>query len=219
MHLDSNTSLYSLWFFFKVIGIGIALKVFFGWPYYVGVILSLFTTMIFLGIMNYGIRSLEILICFFIGVMSIALWIEMSFVGFNTRELLEGWAYGFVDVSRTDIFAVTGILGSVVMPHNLYLHTAACMSRRVKRENHVVEQAVKWSSIEPVVPIFLSFFVNLAIVSISAESVNGTPGAEDVGLTDFCSFFLNLKGGCVLWGIALLAAGQSSAITTTYTVW
>lgn len=201
----------------EVIGIGIALNIFFGWPYVAGVVLSLFTTMTFLALMKMGLRVLEVIVCIFVGIMSLALWVEMGFVGVNGTELMEGWAYGFVNVTKSDIFAITGILGSVVMPHNLYLHTAACMSRRVKREESVVKQAVKWCSIEPVLPILVSFFVNMAVISISAESVFGSEGAEDVGLTDFCGYFRGLKGGCVLWGVALLAAGQSSAITTTYT--
>lgn len=71
--------------------------------------------------------------------------------------------------------------------------------------------------LEPIFPILVSYFINMAIVSIAAESVYGEPNAEEVGLTDFCIYFQYLKSGCVLWGIALLAAGQSSAITTTYT--
>lgn len=80
-----------------------------------------------------------------------------------------------------------------------------------------MKEAVRWSSWEPVVPIIVSFFVNMAIVAIAAEQGFGVEGAENVGLSDFCRFFDKLKWGCVLWGIALLAAGQSSAITTTYT--
>eukprot|EP00566_Odontella_aurita_P009395 CAMPEP_0113536578 /NCGR_PEP_ID=MMETSP0015_2-20120614/6335_1 /TAXON_ID=2838 /ORGANISM="Odontella" /LENGTH=514 /DNA_ID=CAMNT_0000435951 /DNA_START=258 /DNA_END=1799 /DNA_ORIENTATION=+ /assembly_acc=CAM_ASM_000160 len=201
----------------EVIGIGIALNIFFGWPYVAGVVLSLFTTMTFLALLRCGLRTLEIIVCVFVGIMSIALWIEMGFVGVNTKELMEGWAYGFTKVTRNDMFAITGILGSVVMPHNLYLHTAACMSRRVRREEYIVRRAVRWSSIEPILPIMVSFFVNVAVVSISSESVYGSENAADVGLTDFCSYFKGLRGGCVFWAIALLAAGQSSAITTTFT--
>merc|ERR1711865_142153 len=54
-------------------------------------------------------------------------------------------------------------------------------------------------------------------MAIAAERVYGQEDAELVGLSNFCSFFKNLAGGCAFWGIALLAAGQSSAITTTYT--
>ena len=201
----------------EVIGFGIACHYFFGWPYYIGVLLSLVTTMIFLATLKYGIQALEGIILFFVGIMSIALWMEMAVVGPDMKELVKGWAIGFVDVTSGDLFRIAGILGAVVMPHNLYLHTAAIQSRRVQRQEEVVRKAVKYCSWEPVLPILVSFFVNMAVVTIAAEQVYGTPNAEEVGLTDFCTYFQSLKGGCLLWGIALLAAGQSSAITTTFT--
>ena len=124
----------------------------------------------------------------------------------------------FVRISReqTHTLAYTFDLHSVVMPHNLYLHTAACQSRRVKRTPEVVQQAVHYCTIEPIFPLIFSFFINAAVVAIAAETVQGTELAENVGLTDFCDYFRTLKGGCKFWGMALLAAGQSSAITTTY---
>ena len=200
----------------EVIGIGIAGKIFFGWPYYVGVLLSLLTTMVFLGMLRFGLRQLEWLIFAFVGIMSAALFIEMSFVGVNWGNLIEGWTVDVMYTERSDLFAVTGIIGAVVMPHNLYLHTAACQSRRVERTADTVHQAVHYSTWEPVFPLFFSFFINAAVVSIAAETVQGTENAEEVGLTDFCDHFRTLRGGCKLWGLALLAAGQSSAITTTY---
>jgi natural resistance-associated macrophage protein 2 len=199
----------------EVIGIGIAGHIFFGWPYYVGVILSLLTTMAFLATMNFGVHVLETIVFLFVGIMSVALFVEMDFVKPDAGALVRGWLYGFQHVGYGDIFAITGVVGAVVMPHNLYLHTAACQARPV--HPHYVKQAVRYSSLEPILPIAVSFGVNLAIVAIAAEQVYGADGADQVGLTDFCDYFRKLKGGCVLWGIALLAAGQSSAITTTYT--
>ena len=198
-----------------VIGIGIACQIFFGWPYYVGILFSLLTTMVFLLTLHYSTRILETIVMLFIAIMSIALFIEMDFVGVNGKELVEGWAFGFKNLTSKDFFSITGVVGAVVMPHNLYLHSAACQSRSFAKEH--VEKAVFWSSIEPIVPILVSFFINLAVVSISAERVNGINEAGDVGLTNFCEYFEKLISGCTLWGIALLAAGQSSAITTTYT--
>lgn len=201
----------------EVIGIGIACHHFFGWDYYVGVLLSLLTTMVFLATLKFGIQVLEWIVFGFVGIMSVALFGEMSVVGASTGELMKGWVYGFVDVTSQDLFSIAGILGAVVMPHNLYLHTAAVQSRRVQRKEEVVQLAVKYCSWEPVLPIVVSFFVNMAVVTIAAESVYGSEDADRVGLTDFCTYFQGLKGGCLLWGIALLAAGQSSAITTTFT--
>ena len=201
----------------EVIGIGIACNLFFGWPYWVGVIASLVTTMSFLATIQCGMKILEGIIVIFVGIMSIALFVEMSFVQPDTEAIIKGWVYGFIDVSADDLFTIAGIIGAVVMPHNLYLHTATVQSRKVVRRTEVVEKAVWYCSVEPILPIVMSFFVNLAVVAIAAEQVYGYDNANMVGLTDFCSYFASLKGGCLLWGIALLAAGQSSAITTTYT--
>jgi len=46
--------------------------------------------------------------------MSVALWVEMSFVGPDTPELLRGWAIGFVDTKSSDMFALAGILVSYI---------------------------------------------------------------------------------------------------------
>ncbi len=223
----SNTMRYLNWFIAEfstiitdlpeVIGIGIACNVFFNWPYWVGVILSLFTTMVFLMTLNYSTRILDGIIAVFITIMAIALIVEMTFVGVDSTELMQGWTFGIFDLKKEDIFSVTGVVGSVVMPHNLYLHSGECRSRsaQVPKEHSV--RAVYWSSLEPVLPIMISFVINLAVVSIAAERVYGTDGAERVGLTDFCKYFETLVAGCSLWGITLLAAGQSSAITTTHT--
>ncbi|KAL3798062.1 hypothetical protein HJC23_012353 [Cyclotella cryptica] len=223
----SNVQRYIAWFLAElsvivtdlpeVIGIGIACNLFFGWPYWVGVLASLLTTMTFLMTIHVGMQILECIIVCFVGIMSIALFVELSFVNPDTGAIVKGWVYGFTDVTSDDLFAIAGILGSVVMPHNLYLHTGSVQARKVVRRPEVIEKAVWYCSVEPIVPIIVSFFVNMAVVSIAAERVYGSESADTVGLTDFCNYFLSLKGGCVLWGIALLAAGQSSAITTTYT--
>jgi NRAMP (natural resistance-associated macrophage protein)-like metal ion transporter len=195
----------------EVIGIGIAGQIFFGWPYYVGVLASLLTTMVFLGMLRWGLRKLEFLIFGFVGIMSVALFVELSFVGVHWGRLMEGWTIDVLETKQSDLFAVTGILGAVVMPHNLYLHTATCQSRRVERTVDSVHQAVHFCTWEPVVPVLFSFFINAAVVTIAAERVQGQAEADQVGLTDFCDYFRTLKGGCGLWGLALLAAGQSSA--------
>jgi natural resistance-associated macrophage protein 2 len=193
----------------EVIGFGIACNLFFGWPYWIGVIGSLLTTMVFLATMNFGMRVLEGIIFVFVGIMSIALFVEMGFVGVDVPALTKGWVYGFVDATSDDLFAIVGILGAVVMPHNLYLHTGTVQTRKVKQTPEIIDTAILYCSWEPVLPIIVSFFVNMAVVSIAAESVFGAPGAANVGLTDFCQYFQGLKGGCVLWGVALMSAGQS----------
>ena len=70
--------------------------------------------MIFLASLSCGMRLLEVAICIFVAIMSVALWVEMSFVGPDTPELLRGWAIGFVDTKSSDMFALAGILVSYI---------------------------------------------------------------------------------------------------------
>jgi natural resistance-associated macrophage protein len=88
------------------------------------------------------------------------------------------------------------------------------MSRPVVREEKTVKIALFWTAIEPMFPVLASFFVNMAIVSIAANEVTGE-NVDTVGNTDFKNYLT--RTGQIMWGIALLAAAQSSAITTTYT--
>mmetsp|Transcript_20691 Transcript_20691/g.23129 ORF Transcript_20691/g.23129 Transcript_20691/m.23129 type:complete len:556 (-) Transcript_20691:21-1688(-) len=202
----------------EVIGIGIAGHIFFGWPYYIGVVLSLVTTMTFLATIRCGMRVVELIVVIFVGIMSVVLVIEMALLGVNVPELLQGWVYGFTETTSADLFSVTGIVGCVVMPHNLYLHSATCQSRPVQRDEATVRLAVQLSSWEPALPVLVSFFVNTAIVAIGAETVYGEENAENSGIVDFCNYLAGTGATtCLLFGIALVSAGQSSAITSTYT--
>jgi len=77
--------------------------------------------------------------------------------------------------------------------------------------------ALKYASWEPVFPVIATFFVNTAITVIAAVKIFGTPGAADAGNADFYNYIKGTPGSRILWGLSLMSAGQSSAITTTWT--
>jgi NRAMP (natural resistance-associated macrophage protein)-like metal ion transporter len=200
----------------EVIGFGIALEVFWGWPYVVGVMLSFLTTMAFLAVQSFGMKPLESIVAVLVGIMGVTTIVESFLVGIDGSSYLIGWTVGCADSEPSDVWAIIGIIGAIVMPINLYLHSASALSRPVKRTDEVVRLAVRYMSWEPSLPILVSFFINAAVVSIAAEKIYGTQDANDAGLTDFYTYVQNIPGSRRLWGLSLLAAGQSSAITTTY---
>jgi len=75
----------------EVIGIGIAFNIFFGWPFYVGILISTATTFLFLSTLNQGIQYLEYVMVFFIGLMSIVLFVEMGLTGVDGGALMKGY--------------------------------------------------------------------------------------------------------------------------------
>merc|ERR1712050_800555 len=92
----------------------------------------------------------------------------------------------------------------------------SCLSRQVERTDAVVRQAAFYMTWEPVLPILTSYFISAASVVIAAVKIYGTPDADSAGLTNFYGYLEAVPGSRWLWGLSLIAAGQSSAITTTF---
>ncbi len=56
-------------------------------------------------------------------LLCVAMFVEWGYMGTDTPEFFRGFLFGFVDIDRSHTFDVLAIIGSVVMPHNLYLHS------------------------------------------------------------------------------------------------
>ena len=68
------------------------------------------------------------------------------------------------------LLQAVGLLGAVIMPHNIYLHSALVQSRTIDRSNKkAVGEACKYNSIDSTISLVLSFFINLAVVAVFAK--------------------------------------------------
>lgn len=128
------------------------------------------------------------------------------------------------------------------MPHNLYLHSALVKSRNIDRKSAPkVREANYYFFIEACIALFVSFLINVFVVSVFAhglygktnddvlDSCNGT-SLYDEAKSIFTGSELDVdiyKGGIFLgcsfgvvamyvWAVGILAAGQSSTMTGTY---
>ena len=60
------------------------------------------------------------------------------------------------------------------MPHNIYLHSALVKSREIDRKKvEEVKEANKYFFIESALALFVSFLINVFVVSVFAESFYG----------------------------------------------
>lgn len=132
------------------------------------------------------------------------------------------------------------------MPHNLYLHSALVKTRRINRKNkEAVSEANRYFLIEGSIALLISFVLNLFVVTVFARSLHGVTYGEAYNSclsTDYSDTF-NItneggswddiveadlfKGGVFLgctfgmactyiWAVGILASGQSSTMTGTY---
>ncbi|XP_064624837.1 natural resistance-associated macrophage protein 2-like isoform X2 [Lineus longissimus] len=210
-------------------------------PLYGGVLITIADTFTFLLLDKYGLRKLEVFFGILITLMAVMFGYEYVAVAPNQGELLKGMFFPYCEnCGSKQLLQAVGIVGAVIMPHNIYLHSALVKSRDVDRtRKDKVSEANKYFFIEASIALFVSFIINVFVVSVFAEgfyntnsteiyercAAQGNPHAEIFNTTsnDVDLFrggvFLGCKFGAVcmyIWAVGILAAGQSSTMTGTY---
>lgn len=125
-------------------------------------------------------------------------------------------------LSSKTIRQAVAVVGCVIMPHNVFLHSALVQSRKIDpNKKGQVKEALNYYTIESTVALLVSFMINLFVTTVFAKGFYGTKQANSIGLVNAGQYLEEKYGGGVfpilyIWGIGLLAAGQSSTITGTY---
>lgn len=108
--------------------------------------------------------------------------------------------------------SAVGMFGAVIMPHNIYLHSALVLTRKINmKSKDAINEANIYNNIESAISLFISFVITLAVVSTFAVYVEryGKPD-EDWDLRQGSDALVTLLGGDwakYVWAIGLLAAG------------
>ncbi len=200
----------------EVLGMAIGLQLLFGLPLVWGVSLTVLDTLLLLILQNYGMRKIEAFIIALVAIIGIAFLVEMILVKPELGEL----AKGFVPSIPNDValYIAIGIIGATVMPHNLYLHSSLVQTRRFDSSEKGIWTAIKYNFIDSAIALNAAFFVNSAILILAASTFFKAGLHEVSDIQDAYKFLAPLTGtelAPLLFGIALIAAGQSSTITGT----
>lgn len=208
----------------EVIGTAYALNMLFHLELWLGVILTGFSTLIFLGLQQYGVRKLEVFIFFLVLTIACCFFLELRYAEPSYKEILFGL---FVPRLQGDgAFGIAiSLLGAMVMPHNLYLHSALVLTRKTPRTVQGIKDGCRYNLVECSFALLMSFIINVAVVSVSGAvcnsgklSIEDAVSCQDLDLNRAAFLLKNSLGkwSSTLFAIALLASGQSSTITGTY---
>jgi manganese transport protein len=130
------------------------------------------------------------------------------------RGLLPGLDANFPAQS---LYVAIGMLGATVMPHNLYLHSALVQTRSFPQTPAGKREACKYNLLDSLLALNGAFFVNAAILILSVCTFFQFQ-REVKTLQEAHELLTSVWGTAVaggLFGIALLASGQSSTLTGT----
>ncbi len=200
----------------EVLGMAIGLKLLFGLPLAWGVSITVLDTLLLLVLQNYGMRKIEVFIISLVAIIGGSFLVEMIFAKPGLSEL----ATGFIPTIPNDtaLYIAIGIIGATVMPHNLYLHSSLVQTRRIDSSERGIWSAIKYNFIDSAIALNAAFFVNSAILVLAASTFFKAGMFEVSNIEDAYKFLSPLLGNewaPMLFGIALIAAGQSSTITGT----
>ena len=203
----------------EVIGSAIALNLLFGIPLVVGVVLTAADVLVVLALQYRGFRYVESLVAGLIAVIGGCLAYELLV----SHPSLSSIAAGLlprpeVVVNPVMLYVAVGILGATVMPHNLYLHSSIVQTRAYDRTDSGKAMAIRFATIDSTVALLFAFFINAAILILSAVAFHGTGHQDVADIGDAYRLLSPTLGAAlasVVFGVALLASGQSSTLTGT----
>ncbi|KAL0314344.1 UNVERIFIED_CONTAM: Metal transporter Nramp5 [Sesamum angustifolium] len=205
----------------EVIGTAFALNILFHIPVWVGVLCTGCSTLLLIGLQRYGVRKLELLIAILVFIMAACFFGELSYVKPPATEVIKGM---FI-LSSVESLLLAMPLHCLVPLHNLFLHSALVLSRKIPNSVRGINDACRYFLIESGFALFVAFLINLAVVSVSGTvcsadnlSSDNKNQCNDLTLNSASFLLKNVlgKSSSTVYAIALLASGQSSTITGTY---
>lgn len=203
----------------EVLGTAIGINLLFNIPLMVGVVLTALDTFLLLTAQSQGMRRVEQVIFAFLGLISVCFIIELFMSKPDPGQIAAG-----IFVPRIDsqsLYVATGIVGATIMPHNFYLHSALVIERVPDRRPATLRAECKYNLIDTAVALNAALFINCAILIIAAANF-WTNGVEVTTLSKAYHLLENtgvkignIELAPVLFGIALVASGQSSTLCGT----
>jgi len=197
----------------EILGTIIALKLLFGLPLLGGCLITAFDTFLLLYLQRWGMRQVEAVILALVAIIGGCFLVQIVMAGPDWGGVISGLR---PSLPPGALFVAIGILGATVMPHNLYLHSALVQTRRIGSDEKSKSTACRYYLLDAAIALNAAFFVNAAILVLSA-AISQRFGERLTSIEQahkLLPHFLG-QGAPILFGIALLCAGQSSTLTGT----
>jgi len=196
----------------ELLGGAIGFNLLLGLPLWVGALLTVILEVFFIVSQRY--HRLERIILGFLGVITICFIIELFIVKPDWLEL--GPALVIPRVTRGNIYIAMGMLGAVVMPHNIFLHSNVIQSRKWGAAEEEKKRLIRFEKIDTLAAMGVGWMVNSSMIIVAA-SVFFRHGVHVDSLERASATLRPLAGRFAgfLFAVALLAAGISSSTTSS----
>ena len=196
----------------EILGGAIALNMIFQIPIRAGAVLVTIFVIIMLFTNSY--KVIEKWIIAFVSVIGLSFLYELSLVNIDWNSAIKGWVVP--SFPSGSMIIVMSVLGAVVMPHNLFLHSEVIQSRQWNLENEtVIKKQLRYEYLDTLISMIIGWAINSAMIILAAATFfkTKTPVTELEQAQSLLSPLLGSNAAFV-FAIALLFSGISSTITS-----
>lgn len=195
----------------EILGGAIALNMLFRLPVKIGALFVL-AVALFLQFTN-SYKKIEKIIIGFVSLIGLSFVFEICIVHIHWSEVLVNCVKpSFPEGSMPIIMSV---LGAVVMPHNLFLHSEIIQSRQWNlQDEEIIQKQLKYEFGDTLFSMIIGWAINSAMILMAAATFFEQKTVV-TDLTQAQEMLRPLLGNAasVLFAVALLLAGISSSIT------
>jgi manganese transport protein len=196
----------------EILGGAIALQMLFDVPVMIGALLV--TALVLIMLFTNSYSKTEKWIIGFVSLIGLSFLYEIFLVDVDWAKA--GIAWVKPSIPDGSMLLLMSVLGAVVMPHNLFLHSEIIQSRQWNLEDeHTIKRQLKFEFADTLFSMIVGWAINSAII-IMAAATFFEHGVKVNELSQAKSLLEPLLGmnAAVVFAVALLFSGIASSITS-----
>ncbi len=196
----------------EILGGAIALEMIFQIPIRAGALLVTIFVLIMLYTNSYKI--MEKWIIAFVSVIGLSFLYELSLINIDWNSAVSGWVTP--SFPKGSMLVIMSVLGAVVMPHNLFLHSEIIQSRQWNLQDEVViKKQLRYEFLDTLVSMLVGWAINSAMILLAAATFfkTKTPVNELQQANHLLTPLLG-SNAAIVFAVALLFSGIASTITS-----
>lgn len=196
----------------EILGGAIALNMLFDIPIKIGAILV--AIFVFIVMFSNSYKKIERYIIAFVSFIGLSFIYELFLVDIEWGEAARAWVVP--SFPEGSMLIIMSVLGAVVMPHNLFLHSEVIQSRQWNlQDDKVIKKQLKYEFVDTLFSMGIGWAINSAMILLAAAVFFKESIIVD-DLQQAKSLLEPLLGSnaAIIFALALLFAGISSSTTS-----
>jgi len=195
----------------EILGAAIGLHMLFPWlPLPAGAVIVLGVILFLLFSNSYP--KLEKWIIAFVSLIGLSFLFELTLVHVPWGQAAAGWVVPVFPAGSLPI--IMAVLGAVIMPHNIFLHSEIIQSRQWNLgDESVIRRQLKYEFGDTLLAMVVGWGINSAMIIVAAAMFFGRAPVTEIGQAQRMLGPLLGPAAALVFALALLLAGLASSIT------